>query len=184
MMSTSSCSFVSCDFSILTDVTSVCRIVIVVVSFALMALTSLRSESGVFRCQALAMPVGKNRQRHYTIAFFSAQERRRKEVFSSRLKGRGCMSTRFIPKEKLSKKARRELNAAQRTLWVVSPISKMVESKKVYNRKKSARLYHDDTGRIFSSSIHFRFTLSEILRFSPRPACPYRTSFAASRGSC
>ena len=46
------------------------------------------------------------------------------------------MSTRFIPKEKLSKKARRELNAARRTLWVVSPISKMVESKKVYNRKK------------------------------------------------
>ena len=59
------------------------------------------------------------------------------------------MSTRFIPKEKLSKKARRELNAARRTLWVVSPISKKVESKKVYNRKKSARLYHEDTGRIF-----------------------------------
>ncbi len=184
MMSTSSCSFVSCDFSILTDVTSVCRIVIVVVSFALMALTSLRSESGVFRCQALAMPVGKNRQRHYIIAFFPAQERRRKEVFSSRLKGRGCMSTRFIPKEKLSKKARRELNAARRTLWVVSPIPKKVESKKVYNRKKSARLYREDTGRIFSSSIRFQFTLSKILRFSPRPACLYHTSFAASRGSC
>ena len=91
----------------------------------------------------------QNRQRHYIIAFFPAQERRRKEVFSSRLKGRDCMSTRFIPKEKLSKKARRELNAARRTLWVVSPVSKKVESKKVYNRKKSARLYHDDTGRIF-----------------------------------
>ena len=148
MMSTSSCSFVSCDFSILTDVTSVCRIVIVVVSFALMALTSLRSESEVFRCQALAMPVGKT-DKGIIIAFFPAQERRRKEVFSSRLKGRDCMSTRFIPKEKLSKKARRELNAARRTLWVVSPISKKVESKKVYNRKKSARLYREDTGRIF-----------------------------------
>lgn len=126
----------------------------------------------------------QSRQRHYIIAFFPAQERRRKEVFSSRLKGRDCMSTRFIPKEKLSKKARRELNAARRTLWVVSPISKKVESKKVYNRKKSARLYREDTGRIFSSSIRFRFTLSKILRFSPRPACPYHTSFAASRGSC
>ena len=126
----------------------------------------------------------QNRQRHYIIAFFPAQERRRKEVFSSRLKGRDCMSTRFIPKEKLSKKARRELNAARRTLWVVSPIPKKVESKKVYNRKKSARLYRDDTGRIFSFSVYFRFTLSEILRFSPRPACLYRTSFAASRGSC
>ena len=59
------------------------------------------------------------------------------------------MSTRFIHKEKLSKKARRELNAARRTLWVVSPVSKKVESKKVYNRKKSARLYRDDIGRIF-----------------------------------
>ena len=59
------------------------------------------------------------------------------------------MSTRFIPKEKLSKKARRELNAARRTLWVVSPIPKKVESKKVYNRKKSARLHREDTGRIF-----------------------------------
>ena len=117
-------------------------------------------------------------------SFLSGTRTAPEEVFSSRLKGRDCMSTRFIPKEKLSKKARRELNAARRTLWVVSPISKKVESKKVYNRKKSARLYRDDTGRIFSSSIRFRFTLSKILRFSPRPACPYRTSFAASRGSC
>ena len=59
------------------------------------------------------------------------------------------MSTRFIPTEKLGKKARRKLNAARRTLWVVSPISKKVESKKVYNRKKSARLYREDTGWIF-----------------------------------
>ena len=55
----------------------------------------------------------------------------------------------FIPKEKLSKKAQRELNAARRTLWVISPVSKKVESKKVYNRKKFTRLYRDDTGRIF-----------------------------------
>ena len=59
------------------------------------------------------------------------------------------MSTRFISKEKLSKKAQRELNAARRTLWIVSPVSKKVESKKVYNRKKSARLYRDDSGRFF-----------------------------------
>ena len=59
------------------------------------------------------------------------------------------MSTRFIPKEKLSKKARRELNAARRTLWAVPPVSKKVESKKVYNRKKSARLRDDGSGRIF-----------------------------------
>ncbi len=59
------------------------------------------------------------------------------------------MSTRFIPKEKLSKKAQRELNAARRTLWAVSPVSKKVESKKVYNRKKSALLRDDGSGRVF-----------------------------------
>ena len=59
------------------------------------------------------------------------------------------MSTRFIPKEKFSKKAQRELNAARRTLWAVSPVSKKVESKKVYNRKKSVRLRDDGSGRIF-----------------------------------
>ena len=59
------------------------------------------------------------------------------------------MSTRFIPRKKLSKKAQRELNAARRTLWAVSPVSKKVESKKVYNRKKTARLYLDDSGRFF-----------------------------------
>ena len=52
------------------------------------------------------------------------------------------MSTRFIPKEKLSKKARRELNAAQRTLWVVSPVSKKVESKKI--RPAVSRRYRTD----------------------------------------
>ena len=181
MTLTSSCSFVSCDFSILTDVTSVCRIVIVVVSFALMALTSLRSESGVFRCQALAMPVGKSRQRHYIIAFFPAQERRRKESFSSRLKGRGCMSTRFIPKEKLSKKARRELNAARRTLWVVSPISKKVESKKVYNRKKIrpavSRRYRADIFILYSLSI-YAFKNSPIFSASRMPLSYIICSFS------
>jgi len=59
------------------------------------------------------------------------------------------MFTRFIPKEKLSKKAQRELNAARRTLWAVPPVSKKVESKKVYNRKKSARLCDDGSGRVF-----------------------------------
>ncbi len=59
------------------------------------------------------------------------------------------MSTRFIPKEKLSKKAQRELNAARRTLWAVPPVSEKVESKKVYNRKKSARLRDDGSGRVF-----------------------------------
>lgn len=44
--------------------------------------------------------------------------------------------TRFIPKGKLSKKAQKELNRKRRITWEFSPITKMVESKKIYSRKR------------------------------------------------
>ena len=44
--------------------------------------------------------------------------------------------TRFIPREKLGKKARKALDAQKRTLWQTPPVTKRVESKKLYNRKK------------------------------------------------
>jgi len=44
--------------------------------------------------------------------------------------------TRFIPREKLSKKARRELDAQRRRTWAFSPIMKKIESRKQYNRKR------------------------------------------------
>ena len=47
--------------------------------------------------------------------------------------------TRFIPRPKLSKKARKELDAQKRTTWAFSPVTKKVESKKIYNRKKAAQ---------------------------------------------
>ena len=42
----------------------------------------------------------------------------------------------FIPREKLSKKARRELDAQRRRTWAFSPIMKKIESRKQYNRKR------------------------------------------------
>ena len=59
---------------------------------------------------------------------------------------------KFIPKEKLSKKARRELDNEQRTTWTFSPVTKRVESKKLYNRKKKAHDRYDDYGMGFSFS--------------------------------
>jgi len=44
---------------------------------------------------------------------------------------------RFVEESKMSKRARKELNAARRKTWDVNPVSKRVESKKLYNRKKS-----------------------------------------------
>ena len=42
----------------------------------------------------------------------------------------------MISKNKLSKKARRELDKQQRVTWAFSPVSRVKESKKVYNRKR------------------------------------------------
>ena len=46
---------------------------------------------------------------------------------------------RFVPKDKLSKKAQKELNRQRRTIWDFSPVSRIVDSKKLYSRKKKAR---------------------------------------------
>ena len=45
---------------------------------------------------------------------------------------------KFISRKKLSKKARKELDSQKRATWAFSPATKKVESKKLYNRKKSA----------------------------------------------
>lgn len=44
---------------------------------------------------------------------------------------------KFIPKEKLSKKKRRELDAQKRNSWgEIKPVTRLVESKKGYNRQR------------------------------------------------
>lgn len=52
----------------------------------------------------------------------------------------------FVPKDKLSKKAQKELNRQRRTMWEFSPVTKTVDSKKLYNRKRNARDRYDDDG--------------------------------------
>ena len=42
----------------------------------------------------------------------------------------------MIPKSKLSKKARAELNKRQRVTWDFSPVSRVKPNKKIYNRKR------------------------------------------------
>ena len=58
--------------------------------------------------------------------------------------------SKFIPKEKLSKKARKQLDSEQRTTWAFSPVTKKVESKKLYSRKKKPYDRYDDYGIGFS----------------------------------
>lgn len=52
----------------------------------------------------------------------------------------------FVPKEKLSKKARNELNRQRRRMWDFRPVTKVIQSRKLYNRKKNARDRNDDYG--------------------------------------
>ena len=68
---------------------------------------------------------------------------------------------RFIPKEKLGKKARKQLDSEQRTTWTFSPVTKKVESKKLYNRKRKAHDRYDDYGMGFSYGAAGIFRRSE-----------------------
>lgn len=56
---------------------------------------------------------------------------------------------RFIPKEKLSKKEQKKLNASKRVTWEHSPVTKKIESKKLYDRKKNARWRPDSPDGCF-----------------------------------
>ena len=56
----------------------------------------------------------------------------------------------FIEESKMSKRARRELNAARRKTWDVSPISRKVESKKLYNRKRKPCGRYDDGAGLYA----------------------------------
>jgi hypothetical protein len=60
---------------------------------------------------------------------------------------------KFIPKEKLGKKARKQLDTEQRSTWAFSPVTKKVESKKLYNRKRKANDSYDDHGMGFSCGV-------------------------------
>ena len=51
---------------------------------------------------------------------------------------------KIISKTKLSKKARKKLHAEKRPTWTFSPVTRRVESKKIYNRKKISRTDQED----------------------------------------
>ena len=56
----------------------------------------------------------------------------------------------FVPRGKMSKSARKKLDAQNRTTWAFSPTTKIVKSKKVYDRKKQPRNYEPyDSGGCF-----------------------------------
>lgn len=62
--------------------------------------------------------------------------------------------TRFVPREKLGKKARRSLDKAKRRMFEeISPVTKTVDSKKLYTRKKPPLRIEDDGTGVFLSYV-------------------------------
>ncbi|MBQ7182916.1 MAG: hypothetical protein IJR97_02940 [Clostridia bacterium] len=52
----------------------------------------------------------------------------------------------FVPREKMSKKARREMDRERRKTWAFSPVTRLKESKKRYDRKRKAHDGYDKYG--------------------------------------
>lgn len=50
---------------------------------------------------------------------------------------------KFIAREKMSPKARKELDSQRRVSWGISPVTRKVASKKVYNRKRRSNNLFD-----------------------------------------
>jgi hypothetical protein len=56
----------------------------------------------------------------------------------------------FVPYEKLSKKQKREIDKAKRATWgEVIPVTKRIDSAKIYNRKKHQRGGFDSGAGVF-----------------------------------
>ena len=51
---------------------------------------------------------------------------------------------KFVSREKMSKKAQKRMNAENRKTWAFSPVTRTVESKKIYNRKRVSRAGYGD----------------------------------------
>ena len=73
---------------------------------------------------------------------------------------------KFVPREKLGKKARKQLDSEQRTTWAFSPVTKKVESKKLYNRKRKSHDRYDDYGMGFLISPYLGVDSKSILHMT------------------
>lgn len=69
-------------------------------------------------------------------------------VFNKKIARETFAVDKFVPKEKMSKKAQKELNRQRRVKWDLSPITRTADSRKLYNRKRNARNRYDDSTSI------------------------------------
>lgn len=72
----------------------------------------------------------------------------------------------FVPREKLGKKARRALDQEKRERWTFSPVTRKVESKKIYNRKRKSHDRYDSSGMGFLLPVRVPWAIRSS---TPRP---------------
>jgi hypothetical protein len=81
-------------------------------------------------------------KRSFPVAFDS--------IIRYNLPTEGGMSMKFIPREKLSKKAKRALDGKRRATWEgLNPVTKQTANRKAYDRKRPARFDEDRPGGLF-----------------------------------
>lgn len=70
---------------------------------------------------------------------------------------------RFLPREKMNKRQKRELDLAKRATWDgINPVTRRATNKTAYNRKQSPRWYNDDsTGIVRFSGVPLLISLRE-----------------------
>ncbi len=69
---------------------------------------------------------------------------------------------RFLPREKMGKRQKRELDRAKRITWDgMNPVTRTAPSKTAYSRKQSPRWYNDDSTGIVRSSGALPLSLRE-----------------------
>ena len=73
--------------------------------------------------------------------------------------------TRFVPREKMGKKARRALDARQRRTWPFSPVTRKAESRKHYDRKRRSR----EAEALFMGFFFLAFSGTHLPRTVPGP---------------
>ena len=71
---------------------------------------------------------------------------------------------KFIPREKLGKKARKELDRQRRATWSFSPTTRRVENRKRYNRKARERFESELVGFCFSQNGSTLFVRHAVFR--------------------
>ena len=57
----------------------------------------------------------------------------------------------FVPRKKLSKKAQKALSRQRRITWEFSPVTRTVDSRKIYSRKRKAQTRDEDGLSFFDS---------------------------------